>query len=205
VLIAAASDLHGTYRDVVFPRADVLVLAGDITAHGTLAEIAELGVWLRTLSFARIIVIGGNHDVAMQEHEARTRRLLAPAVYLRDQTAVVDGLHFYGSPWVAPYKGAFNKSAGELVATWAAIPDATDVLVTHMPPHGVRDARYDGRRLGDRGLTARLRTLPRLRAHVFGHIHESHGRVDAGPTAFANVAICDRRARPARPVTLIEV
>jgi Icc-related predicted phosphoesterase len=205
VIIAAASDLHGTYRDVHFPPADVLILAGDITRHGTLAEIAQLGHWLRDLPYAAKIVISGNHDFAMQEHEARTRRLLAPAVYLRDESAIVHGRCFYGTPWVTPYRGAFNKPPDELVATWAAIPEATHVLVTHMPPHRVCDVGSDGRNLGDPGLLARVNALPRLRAHVFGHIHESHGRERAGATLFANVAICDRRAVPVRPVTLIDL
>jgi len=203
--IAAASDLHGTYRDVTFPPADVLVLAGDVTANGTLAEIAEFGAWLRDAPFAIKIVVSGNHDVAMETHETQTRRLLAPAIYLRDEAVVVGGRRFYGTPWVSPHGGAFNKSPAELAAIWAAIPDTTDVLITHMPPHSVRDVGSAGRNLGDRALLARVRALPRLRAHVFGHVHESHGRVRGGTTVFANVAICDRAPAPVQPVTLIDI
>lgn len=204
VRIAAASDLHGTYREVRFPVADVLVLAGDSTRNGTLEEIADLGNWIAEQRYAATIVVSGNHDIAMQTSEAETRRLLRSACYLRDESVTLLGRRFYGSPWVHTYWGAFNRSPGALIQTWSAIPAATDVLVTHMPPHALRDIGSDGRNQGDRGLRARVADL-RLLAHIFGHIHEGHGRVRAGQTIFANVAICDRQARPVMPVTLIDL
>ncbi len=202
--IAAASDLHGTYRDVAMPPADVLIIAGDVTRDGRLDEVADFGAWLRTLPHAVKIVIGGNHDRAMEAHEADTRRLLAPAIYLRDEACVVGGIRFYGSPWIRTYTGAFNADPAQLREKWSAIPADTDVLVTHMPPRMLRDVGSDGRNHGESGLLARVAGL-RLRAHVFGHIHESHGRVRGGATDFANVAICDRHARPVRPVTIIDI
>lgn len=204
VRIAAASDLHGTYRDVRIPAADVLVIAGDITRDGTLAEVADFGDWLAAQPHAAKIVISGNHDYAMQTDEAQTRRLLRTAWYLRDEGVDVGGRYFYGSPWILPYSGAFNATPADIAAKWSVIPDHTDVLVTHMPPHRVRDIGGDGRNHGDPALRARVARL-RPRAHVFGHIHESHGALRAGRTTFANVAICDRHARPVRPVTIIDI
>ena len=72
---------------------------------------------------------------------------------------------------------------------YAAIPEDTDVLVSHTPPYGILDR--DGSILyGSRELLERVRVIhPRL--HLLGHIHKSYGTTSDGVTVFSNAAIMD--------------
>ena len=56
----------------------------------------------------------------------------------------------YGSPWQPEFcDWAFNLDRGEeCAAKWRAIPDATDVLITHGPPVGHGDGCSSGLRAG---------------------------------------------------------
>ena len=97
------------------------------------------------------------------------------------------------------------RADAELAAVWAAIPDDADVLVSHGPPLGLGDRVVDGRRAGSATLVGRLSALPRLRLHVFGHIHESGGtRERFGEATVANVSHVDFHYRPAlEPVVFV--
>ena len=79
--------------------------------------------------------------------------------------------------------------SGKQEQLYAAIPEDTDVLVTHTPPYGILDR--DGSILyGSRELLRRVRFVsPRM--HLFGHIHKSHGTTSDGVTVFSNAAILD--------------
>ena len=68
-----------------------------------------------------------------------------------------------------------------------AIPEDTDVLVTHTPPYGILD-REGSIQYGSSELLERVRVIhPRL--DLFGHIHKFHGTLSDGVTAFSNAAI----------------
>lgn len=86
VRIATAGDLHcGAHDDgrikaqfaTVHEEADLLLLAGDLTNHGTHEEMTCLASQLAGLSVPVIAVLG-NHDVHSGE-EAAVRRILAEA------------------------------------------------------------------------------------------------------------------------------
>ena len=79
--------------------------------------------------------------------------------------------------------------SGKQEQLYTAIPEDTDVLVTHTPPYGILDR--DGSILyGSRVLLERVRTI-RPRLHLFGHIHKSQGITSDGVTVFSNAAIMD--------------
>eukprot|EP00966_Prymnesium_polylepis_P208812 4837463-Prymnesium_polylepis.2 len=64
----------------------------------------------------------------------------------------------------------------ELERIYGLIPAATNVLVSHAPPHGILDnSSFSGkaRHLGSKTLLARVGTdsLPDLKLHVFGQVH----------------------------------
>ena len=80
--IIALSDTHGRHRQVEVPAGDLLVHCGDLTAHGTLAELREVNDWLGSLPHPAKIVIGGNHDEALKYEPERARALITNAVYL---------------------------------------------------------------------------------------------------------------------------
>lgn len=56
--IVCVSDTHGRHHKTEVPPGDVLVHAGDVTAHGTLAEVAEFDRWLGTLPHPHKVVDG---------------------------------------------------------------------------------------------------------------------------------------------------
>jgi 3',5'-cyclic AMP phosphodiesterase CpdA len=95
--------------------------------------------------------------------------------------AEVPPVKIYGSPWQPEFfDWAFNLPRGPLLAEkWNAIPNDTDILITHGPPHKILDLTEGDklhvgceelRKLFDSGSIK-----PRL--HVFGHIHETYGKL----------------------------
>src|SRR5689334_1529268 len=86
VRIATAGDIHcGTHDNgrvkeqfaTVHQEADVLLLAGDLTNHGTVEEMTVLADQLAGISIP-VITIFGNHDVH-SEQEAECRAILEAA------------------------------------------------------------------------------------------------------------------------------
>ena len=64
------------------------------------------------------------------------------------------------------------------------------MLVTHGPPFGILDVSPDqAERMGDPELRNRVRELPSLKLHAFGHIHGAHGAVEQDGVTFANVVL----------------
>lgn len=188
--IVVISDTHSLHQHVDIPSGDVLIHAGDLTRTGTSEEISEFNDWLGTLNFSHIVVIAGNHDFYFQHNKERAKELLSHAVYLEDQSLLINGVRFYGTPWQPEfYKWAFNLPRGEkLKEKWDQIPSNIDVLITHTPPYGYRDQIYNGDRVGCRELTLALdRIRPAL--SVFGHIHENYGVATLNDTLCVNACV----------------
>ncbi len=187
--IVCVSDTHARHDLTDVPDGDILVHAGDITRHGSLEDVESFDRWLGRLPHRHKLVICGNHDFCFQEKAAEARARITNAIYLEDSGCEVEGLTFYGSPWQPWFGGwAFNLPRGEeLARVWAKIPDRVDVLVTHGPPEGILDRTKRGDLAGCRDLLYRvLEVKPRL--HVFGHIHEAAGRVEADGLVFVNAS-----------------
>jgi Icc-related predicted phosphoesterase len=114
------------------------------------------------------------------------------AHYLQDQSVIIEGLKFYGSPWQPTFHNwAFNKDRGEKIKTeWDKIPSDTDVLITHGPPFGILDKTVDNEKVGcEELLLAVNRIKPKI--HIFGHIHENYGEIKLNGTHFINPSSCD--------------
>jgi predicted phosphodiesterase len=145
--LVMVSDTHGARPSL--PAGDVLVHCGDLTHLGSFAELRSEVGWLKSLPFRHIVLIAGNHGVALgnlydKGLEAQTRKLLFGSIhYLRDSGLVIDGVKVWGSPWIPPYAGSFNLPENELQQKWDLIPSDTDVLVTHGPPAGCWTAERD--------------------------------------------------------------
>jgi len=91
------------------------------------------------------IFVAGNHEMTFfGEAIDRIRAHLEHAIYLQDQSVLVEGVHIYGSPWSGKRRSAaraFATPFPELGKYWVLIPNETDLLVTHSPPHRVLDDR----------------------------------------------------------------
>lgn len=181
------SDTHCTQP--ALPSGDVLIHCGDLTHYGEFSELKEQVAWLKSLPFKYIVLISGNHDVCCETlmnkgmEAALREKLFGRIRYLRDSGVTLEGVRFWGAPWVPPYAGAFNLDAHARASRWKLIPQDTDVLITHCPPHGVLDGGAGCKHLMD----AVREIKPAI--HCFGHFHACGGnQQEIGSTTFLNVA-----------------
>ena len=175
------SDTHGYHRRLKkLPEADVIVHSGDITMTGGADEAVDFMEWFCDLPYAHKVFIAGNHDFCL--HGGEPDGLDPNCHYLCNDSAVIEGLKFYGIPLSVE-----TAVSGTLAASYAAIPDDTDVLITHQPPKNILDLSegYGYGSLELRNVVMRIRP----RAHLFGHIHDAAGIVTAGDTVFSNGAV----------------
>lgn len=204
--IVCLSDTHGLHEKLDVPEGDLLLHAGDFSMAGRADEIERFDRWLATLPHEHKVVVAGNHDFLFEREPARARAMLRSATYLQDELLELAGLRIWGSPWQPWFfDWAFNVARGpELAAKWALVPDEIDVLVTHGPPAGILDRTSGGEEVGCRDLTQALeRVRPRL--HLFGHIHESYGRLERDGTTYVNASNCDLRYQPVQPPIVFEL
>ena len=82
------------------------------------------------------------------------------------------------------------------------IPEDTDVLITHGPPHMIGDECPDGFRAGCEDLLERVKVV-KPKVHVFGHIHGGHGVYNVDGTKFINASVLDESYnRTQDPITI---
>ena len=201
--LALTADLHGKLPELR-DECDVLVIAGDICPdykrvyfRGVNHESAreyngeaeqlkwlerEFIPWTDLTRAEHIVVIAGNHDYVFESAEPRCRQLLADANidYLRDESVDIAGVKFYGLPWVPNLpRWAFYGDYDKLTEVYNAVPEDTDVLITHGPPFGYGDLTDENgygpsEHVGTpQCLSAIKRVAPRIT--VTGHIHEAYG------------------------------
>jgi Icc-related predicted phosphoesterase len=191
------------------PDGDVLIHAGDCLGAGTLNNVEDLNDWLGTLPHRHKIVIAGNHDWVFQEAPEFAKDALTNAIYLEDSGVEIEGGRFWGSPWTPTFQNwAFMLDRGQaLHDLWKQIPDDTDVLITHGPPKGIGDEAsmmFKCQNVGCVDLLHRIERL-RLKAHIFGHIHEGYGEYILGGTRLVNASICTVRHEPTNPPIVLDI
>lgn len=197
--ITLISDLHGHYPEL--PGGDLLIIAGDLTANNSLAEINRLKDWMLVIGanlYEKTVFIAGNHDNWIQNrcffNDDKNCWESPFNSYLEDSCTEFRGLKIWGSPWTRSFKG-MNPNCkafvvdheSELKAKWAAIPDDTDILVTHSPAWGFGDRVYrqdmdsmgnDANFYENVGSKSLLKWVAdhseTLKLHVCGHIHEGY-------------------------------
>jgi Icc-related predicted phosphoesterase len=191
--IVHLSDTHMLHRRLDVAAGDVLVHSGDLVSEGSMDEYTDVFNWLDSMSHKHKLLVAGNHDALFQHSPKLIRKRLPKSiVYLENSGTTIDGLKFWGSPWTVGYPWmAFTYRAMEGRETrWTSIPDDTDVLVTHGPPHGILDRDHEGQRIGDASLYKRVETV-RPKLHLFGHVHDQNGEMKRFGTTFVNAAVGD--------------
>lgn len=192
------SDTHGFHSGMQVPDGDMLICCGDWSRG--------FGSWMDTLRFARWmtkwphthkIVTPGNHDYVVQERPRDAERLFAEhgCVLVAKRRHEVEGLIIDGGPWgpetgVDPAWG-FECSEEDREKHWGAI-DKVDILITHMPPHGILDLTKKGKHQGCPVLRRHIFERIRPRVHFFGHTHEQYGSHEEDGIWFVNVSCCTR-------------
>lgn len=215
--IALISDTHGSHSLVPdLPTGiDLFIHAGDFCNSGKYwDEIESFNSWLDKIPLPkeRKLVCAGNHDILFDEYHIgsgpeeakKARSLITNGIYLQDESIVFGGVKFYFSPWTPEFYGwGFNVNRGtEIAEFWKKIPEDTQFLVTHGPPYGILDQPLPGRQdhVGCVDLNERVLQLPKLKYHVFGHIHGGRGvlcrGILASPVTYINASFLTERYRP---------
>jgi Icc-related predicted phosphoesterase len=222
--LAVFSDTHTYHRRMQLPEADVLVCCGDITASGEESTVLDLIDWIteelprRGRHYRHKILVPGNHDFCLDIRSSRFVEGLHAKLedhgimVCMDRKLEIDGVMFYGTPWVhmpgwAFHDGGKNRFRIAGLAT-IGIPENTQVLLSHSPPLGILDRCPGGEmayHVGSQDLLRAVRSLPRLKVHAFGHIHEGYGQQqEEGGPLFVNACICTRAYEPTNDPILVE-
>lgn len=192
------------------PDGDVLIHSGDFCQGRTvpLDAVRLFNDEMAALPHEHKLLVGGNHDWPLQLDPEKARALLTAVTYIEDGSVTIGGIKFYGSPWQPDYRlWAFNlqRRCPELKAKWAAIPDDTDVLITHTPPFGVLDFSSSGQEnVGCELLRRRLENIsPKL--HVFGHVHENRGHEMNNDTLCINTSSVNSDYEPIYAPVVVDI
>ena len=204
---------HGLIPMEDLPGGDLLIHAGDIMNSGyNKNDILSFCTWFQSLKqYEDKVFIAGNHDRLFENEPYEVEGYLKdyPLIdYLQDSQLTLYGdgpngdypegnIRIYGSPWQPEfYSWAFNlpKNSLQLAAKWEAIPDNTDILITHGPAYDTLDTVV-GRfwdNLGCNLLAERIAVV-KPKIHVCGHIHSGYGYVFKDGTHFFNAAVLDEQ------------
>lgn len=192
--IVCISDTHGDHELVSPPDGDVLIHAGDITAHGSRDDFHDFIDWFSKQPHEHKIFIGGNHDTYLEQHPDK---VLAVAQahnvnYLDDSGVEVNNMRFWGSPITPRFQDwSFMREEADIHKHWALIPDDTQFLITHGPVWGVMDEVVRSpeftEHTGCPSLAERVKQI-KPAYHVFGHIHEGYGELTREGTRFLNIS-----------------
>lgn len=188
------ADTHGKHRNIqTLPMGDVLIHAGDISKVGEQSEVLDFIDWFKSQPHKYKIFIVGNHDRSFDpkfyirncnERPDWINELIESInqmddmFYLENDSVVLDGIKFWGSPWTPWFHGdnwAFNARRGdEIRSIWKNIPMDTNVIITHGPCQYKLDYVSKGDYVGCADLAYYVDMInPNL--HICGHIHESYG------------------------------
>jgi Icc-related predicted phosphoesterase len=116
----------------------------------------------------------------------------------------------WATPWSNPFmQWAFMKEPRALEQVYAAIPEDSDVLVSHQPPYGYGDRTFDleaGRieHVGSRELLAAIERV-RPKVVICGHVHGGFGQYEHEGVPIYNVSVVDERYRLVNQPTVIDL
>ena len=195
VFISDTHGLHGNMKTI--PDGDILVHCGDGLNVGSSSDFWSFAGWIKNLPHPHKIFVPGNHDRFFQNSELTAREIMSGIHILIDQSVIVEGIKFYGSPWTPTfYDWSFMQDEIDLSKYWDMIPDDTDVLVTHGPPYSILDTvKKGGENLGSPSLHNRVKWI-KPKFHAFGHIHGGYGILEEDEMTFINASVCTEKYKP---------
>ena len=190
------SDTHGQHQNLILPKGDVLIHAGDVSQRGEESEILDFLNWFSDCDFKYKIFIAGNHDFFFQKTPKYILEEIIPenVIYLCNSGVEVENIKIWGSP-ITPnfFDLAFNSDRGESISKhWEMIPSDTDILITHGPVFGKLDKTSRGENVGCEDL---LNTIDKIKPkiHICGHIHEAYGQIITSTIQFFNASVLDEK------------
>jgi Icc-related predicted phosphoesterase len=207
--ICIISDTHNKHMRLgKLPDADMIIHCGDFTSVGHGHEIRNFMKWYTMLPYKHKLIIAGNHDWLFERNRVLALEDVPKnVIYLEDNGVEIDGINFYGTPVQKPFNNwAFNRPESKLVEHWKAIPDNTDVLITHSPPHTIGDyVPWDNNHHGSPSLYFEVVERIKPKIHCFGHIHGGYGIKVIENTTFINASNLDEDYMCVNAPVLIEI
>lgn len=221
--ICALSDLHGYLPETV-PEADILVVAGDISLLSIDRDIdkamdwfeSDFVGWMRSTPHKYRLFIGGNHDFCIEANLKYFQEYIDPEdmKFLHDSGLELEGIKFYGVPWVPNLKNwAFCAEPDVLNDKYEAVPEDTNVVISHGPPFGCADVcgvkmTRSGHIVPEHvGSKEANRMMARVQPdhYICGHIHEGYGHYWWFEREVWNVATMDVGYDPVNAPVIIEL
>lgn len=190
-------DTHGHHELLKIPsNIDLLLFSGDASnyrdPYRNEVEMRNFLRWMTELPIKKKIFVAGNHDTSIESRLISKNDFLASdTIYLENDNIIVEGLKIHGSP-ITPTFGnwVFMKKREKLYEFWKSIPDDTDILVTHGPPHNIMDLSYNRNNelefCGDRSLRRHIFERLNLNLCCFGHIHNCEDIINHGIKIISN-------------------
>lgn len=193
------SDTHNLHKDLDIPECSTIIHCGDSTMTGTAAELRNFLTWFGQLPIENRILVWGNHEIttetqavydAWANRRGRSSRDVQAIqnevqslvdrygiIVLNDSGIEIDGIKFHGSHVQPEFCGwGWNRQRGaEIQKHWDLIPKDTNVLISHGPPMGIMDFVKGQGYVGCENLRDTIKTLPELKLHCFGHLHNNSG------------------------------
>jgi predicted phosphodiesterase len=168
VRILAISDTHCNHQLIdikSWPEADIFIHAGDFTLKSGGHEFKNFREFLCRLPYKHKIVVAGNHDFGLEPSDdvcddishcwqvpkaervnspKEIEKLKAVCTYLCHDFVEVEGVKIFATPhvWIG-YQMAFTAPFITKEEVWQKLPEKVDVLVTHIPPFGIRDETHE--------------------------------------------------------------
>ncbi|MBS3772928.1 MAG: metallophosphoesterase family protein [Candidatus Thermoplasmatota archaeon] len=181
--ILAAADFHGkAHRYQSFQagipaeQPDVAVLAGDVNGSPSFFSLLE------TLDVPTLVVHGNMDSLAVGERI----HAIDSAIFLHNQVYCHDGFAFVGVGGASPK--TVEVTPVDDITPQQLDETACDVLVTHVPPKGVKDAAMLGRHIGSDWVRQFIeKRQPRVA--LCGHVHEDRGHAWLNEAMVVNCTI----------------
>jgi len=203
--IDAISDTHNKHKKLKLPGGDILIHSGDVSGRGQSGEILPFLDWYADQDYSTMILVPGNHDFGFEKEPERYAKECADRkiILLNDSGCTVEDIKIWGSavqPWFHDW--AFNRQRGaDIKVHWDMIPEDTELLITHGPPHMILDdanGRGYSNHVGCEELYKRI-LQTKVKLHIFGHIHEGAGYKYLAGRTYVNASSLDGTYMPINP------
>jgi len=229
--ILAMADTHGRLPklppSILATRIDLMILAGDITPTNTrnwdmsnrfrlvdvVKESASQKIWMNekfmpwTKNFKgveNIVFVNGNHDFFDSTEIEGIHALKTGS-----RVITINGIKIGLLAGSMPFTGEWSDEVDEyeMKQRISAIDKDIQLLVSHVPPFGIRDQAYSGDYIGCKSLREAILGhssafepeqilvsphFEKLTHHFYGHCHETRGteiqEVDGRKVVFHNLA-----------------